>query len=870
MNFCADTNPKNRIRFLATSFSIFFATFFVLQSTVHAENIDYSSEMLRQKELPIQSNSIQGWPEGPAISSQAAILMDANTKTILYSKNIDEKLYPASTTKIMTCLLAVENAKLDEQIVFSHDAVFSVPNDGSNLGIDEGESIPLEEALYGIMVGSANEVANAVAEHVGGSMDKFVDMMNARAKELGCKNTHFANANGIQNENHYTTAYDLALISAEYFSNDLLCKVGNTPSHHFIATETQPDEFFKHNKHRLITGEIKYDGILGGKTGYTDLARETLVTCAERDGMKLICVVLKTESPEQFNDTVTLFNYGFNNFRAEKVADIDKRYMPNDSLFFESDNDVFGKSGTILSLNKNDYIILPVNASVEDTDYDISYDLSPAEQTKAGNVLAKVIYNYNGTPIGSARVCFLESEGTPSQLAGEYHSIYINVKILILSAGLFVIFMTAGSFVVARIAANRTFHSRSDRIRYNRRKREFNKGHIQYKKIYIIVAVIVIAIICFGLFIFFNSKSQKDTHTKNTDEIKPEAPVIEESADNMDVWKENHLKVKGIYVTGPTAGTDKLDDIISLINETELNTIVLDVKDDNGNITFKMDNENVIEMNSGIAYIKDISTLLKKLKENDIYVIARIACFKDPILAKAHPELALTSSDNTPITDANGNAWVNPCKEEVWDYIISLVDSCCALGFDEVQLDYVRFPVGQKADDALYDLVSDDDDARRNYITEFLAKVTEEGHKHNIPVSADVFGTIINSNKDSRHVGQDYVNLVSNLDIICPMIYPSHYANGEFKLDVPDAHPYDTVHKALEKSNEILKPISNENHAVIRPWLQAFTATWVKGHIKYEGEEIRAQIQAVYDCGYDEWILWNSNSNYNIDALTKS
>ncbi len=461
---------------------MFFATFLLLQSTVHAEPTDLTEEVLKQKELPIQSNSIQGWPEGPAVSAEAAIVMDANTNTILYAKNIDEKLYPASTTKIMTCLLAAENAKLNEQIVFSHDAVFSVPRDGSNLGIDEGESISLEEALFGIMVGSANEVANAVAEHVGGSIDKFVDMMNARAKELGCKNTHFSNTNGIQADDHYTSAYDLALIAKEFFSNDLLCKVGNTANYHFTATETQPDEFPVHNKHKLINGEIKYDGIVGGKTGYTDLARETLVTCAERDGMKLICVVLKEESPEQFTDTVTLFNYGFNNFRAEKVADIDKRYMPNDSLFFESDNDVFGKSGTILSLNKNDYIILPVNASVEDTDYEISYDLSPAEQTKAGNVLAKVIYNYNGTPIGSARVCFLESEGTPSQLAGEYHSIYINVKILILSAGLFVIFMTAGSFVVARIAANRTFHSRSDRIRYNRRKREFKKGRIRFRR----------------------------------------------------------------------------------------------------------------------------------------------------------------------------------------------------------------------------------------------------------------------------------------------------------------------------------------------------------------------------------------------------
>ena len=461
---------------------MFFAAFFMLQTAVHAETVDSAEEALKQKDAPIQSNSIQGWPEGPVIPAEAAILMDANTKTILYSKNIDEKLYPASTTKIMTCLLAVENAKLDEQVVFSHDAVFSVPRDGSNLGIDEGESISLEEALFGIMVGSANEVANAVAEHVGGSIDKFVDMMNARAKELGCKNTHFSNTNGIQADDHYTSAYDLALIAREFFSNDLLCKVGNTPNYHFTATETQPDEFPVHNKHKLINGEIKYDGIVGGKTGYTDLARETLVTCAERDGMRLICVVLKDESPEQFNDTVTLFNYGFNNFRAEKVADVDKRYMPDDSLFFESDNDVFGKSGTILNLNPKDYVILPVNASVEDTDFEISYDLTPEEQAKAGNALAKVIYSYKGIPIGNAHVCYFEQNGTPSQLVNAYHSIFINVKILIMCAGVFVVLMTLVASVATRIAANRTFHSRSDRIRYNRRKREFNKGHIRFRK----------------------------------------------------------------------------------------------------------------------------------------------------------------------------------------------------------------------------------------------------------------------------------------------------------------------------------------------------------------------------------------------------
>ena len=349
---------------------------------VTATTIDYQAEANARKELPIQSNYTAGWPEGPAIGAEAAILLEAHTGTILYAKNIHEELYPASTTKIMTCLLAVENAGLGDTITFSHDAVFSVPHDGSSIGMDVGESITLEQALYGIMVGSANEVANAVGEHVSGSIPEFIKLMNERAKELGCTNTHFANTNGLQDENHYTSAYDLAMIAKEFFNNEFLCKVGNTPRYHFSPTATQPDDFYLNNKHKLITGDVKYEGILGGKTGYTGLARETLVTCAERNGMRLICVILKEESPLQFSDTVTLFDYGFNNFQIMSIAENDNRYMPDDSLFFESENDVFGKSGSILSLTDGSQLVIPKGSDISATDYSFSYDLSEEDNAK--------------------------------------------------------------------------------------------------------------------------------------------------------------------------------------------------------------------------------------------------------------------------------------------------------------------------------------------------------------------------------------------------------------------------------------------------------------------------------------------------------
>ena len=167
--------------------------------------------------LPIQTNELSYWPKGPAITAESAILMEADTGTILYAKNIHEKLYPASTTKMLTCLIAVEQCALNETVNFSYEAVSAVPTDGSNMGMDAGEYISMEECLYGIMVASANEVANAVAEHAAGSLDGFAEMMNQRAAELGCQNTHFVNANGLHADDHYTSAYDLALIARAYF-----------------------------------------------------------------------------------------------------------------------------------------------------------------------------------------------------------------------------------------------------------------------------------------------------------------------------------------------------------------------------------------------------------------------------------------------------------------------------------------------------------------------------------------------------------------------------------------------------------------------------------------------------------------------------
>ena len=471
---------KSRYR-AALAVLIFLLCFSLGTISSSADTIDYNEEAAKRKELPIQSNSTPSWPSGPAIGAEAAILMEAETGTILYAKNINEELYPASTTKIMTCLLAAENASLNDTITFSHDAVFSVPSDGSSIGMDVGESITLEQALYGIMVGSANEVANAVGEHVSGSIEAFVDLMNERAKELGCLNTHFNNTNGLQDENHYTSAYDLALIACKFFDNDLLCRIGNTPRYHFSPTATQPDDFYLNNKHKLITGEVKYSGIVGGKTGYTSLARETLVTCAEKNGMRLICVILKEESPAQFSDTVTLFDYGFNNFRVVDPAEEDSRYMPSDNIFFESENDVFGKSGTILNLHEGSSIVLPKTSKVSDTDYAISYDLSEKEKAETPTAIARVNYTFNGVPIGSSLICYAPSSKQQTSENTAAKSLFINVKIVIAALGILVILISIIGSISSHATVGRRYGSKNDRIRYNRRKKEYKRAKRHFK-----------------------------------------------------------------------------------------------------------------------------------------------------------------------------------------------------------------------------------------------------------------------------------------------------------------------------------------------------------------------------------------------------
>lgn len=425
----------------------------------------------------------------------------------------------------------------------------------------------------------------------------------------------------------------------------------------------------------------------------------------------------------------------------------------------------------------------------------------------------------------------------------------------------------------------------------------------------------------------------------------------------------NRVKVKGIYVSGPMAGTAGMDNLIALVDRTELNALVIDVKNDDGYLTCELDVPLAEQIGSEKHYIKDLPALVQTCKEKNIYLIARVVAFKDPILAEKMPEWSLHNSDGSVFRDKSGLAWVNPYRKEVWEYLASVGEAAIKAGFDEVQYDYVRFSTDSRMKQVDFG-DSTKGRTKTEAISGFTLYASERIHAAGGRISADVYGVVIDSEEDQQIVGQNYVEMSRSLDAISPMIYPSHYGPYNYQIPVPDAQPYDTVLAAMQASKMVLagldpktgkKPVSADvsgndavdaaivggeavsgnnaadtaadsqstsgttavsgNDAVqnaenaqaadgaqatadaqaakdaaaktpalskeeiaqldpttgvqatVRPWLQDFTATWVKGHISYGPEEIRAQIQAVYDAGYEEWILWNAANRYTEGGL---
>ncbi|MGN0356167.1 MAG: hypothetical protein ACI4EI_13990 [Muricoprocola sp.] len=368
----------------------------------YQETAEYQEESESETEHPstyyeaIQTNDIEDWPEGPAIDSDAAIVMDAKTGTILYGKNIEKQEYPASITKIMTVLLALENGNLEDTVTFSANAVYSIEYGSAHLGLTEGEELTLEQCLYGIMLASANEISNAVAEHIGGSIENFADMMNAKAKELGCKNTHFVNPNGLFDSDHYTCAKDMALIMRAALKYDKFREIIHTQEYYYPETNLVDEKRYFVNHHAMLYEDQRYyDGIIGGKTGYTDECLNTLVTAVKRDKLELISVVLRAPGLEsEYGDTRTILDYGYDNFEICKVNNNDQVKHNLEITGIEDPEEIAKIKAADLTqepftIGEKANVVIPKDAKTEDLLATMNFDKG------------KLVYTYNGQRVGA-------------------------------------------------------------------------------------------------------------------------------------------------------------------------------------------------------------------------------------------------------------------------------------------------------------------------------------------------------------------------------------------------------------------------------------------------------------------------------------
>lgn len=313
---------------LYTIFFINSSKFYIYAQNLETNQINQSID-LQNKSIDLKNQLIN--PQNQSANTtndtqqieliaESAVLMDAKTGIVLYDKNMNEKKYPASITKILTTLIALEKGNLTDTVKHSHNAIFNIGPGSSNMGMKENEELLLKDALYGIMLKSANEISMAVAEYISGDVDSFVDLMNNRAKQLGAKNTHFANPHGYHDENHYTTSYDMALIMKEALKNPEFVNIISTKTYTIPATNLSPEKILTNsNKLILEDSPFYYEYCVGGKTGFTDKAGNTLVSYAKKGDLELIAVVLKSKGTEIYNDSKKLFEYGFSVYENKNI-----------------------------------------------------------------------------------------------------------------------------------------------------------------------------------------------------------------------------------------------------------------------------------------------------------------------------------------------------------------------------------------------------------------------------------------------------------------------------------------------------------------------------------------------------------------------
>lgn len=458
----------------------------------------------------IDTNSIEAWPQGPQIYAESAIVMEASTGTILYNKDMDMVNYPASITKIMTALVTLEHCSLDEIVTYSYYATHSIGADSSTIGTTEDEELTVEESLYALMLMSANECGNGLAEHVSGSIDAFVELMNQKAAELGCTNTHFVNPHGLHDDNHYTSAHDMALITQAALQNEDFVRISGTDRYQMRATNKDDEITYMTNHHKMIApyksdSRFLDDTVISGKTGYTSNAKNTLVTVAERNGMTLIVVTMRTASTAEtgipmYTDTALLLDYASENFSRVSVADNETKFSLSKTNNFFAGSSIFGQTTPFITINPDDGIILPSSASFTDAAPELTF----LDDNAGSDVIATLSYTYQGQPVGSASIRREEANIQDFTFDREIDSekdaeavtalstgvqqkrfIKINVRLILIFAAI-----VAAVFLIYRLIRHLMksfqfslgFSSRQSRYRHTRARRRRGSGSFRYKK----------------------------------------------------------------------------------------------------------------------------------------------------------------------------------------------------------------------------------------------------------------------------------------------------------------------------------------------------------------------------------------------------
>lgn len=409
----------------------------------------------------------KGWPVAPETRSGSVYMIEANTGAVLYEKDIDTKRYPASTTKILTALVALENCSLTETVKFSKNAV-TLEDGASSIDAVEGEEMSMKDCLYGLLLPSGNDCGNAIAEHISGSVEAFMDLMNAKAEELGCESTHFTNPHGLFDPNHYTTASDLMKIARAAFNNSAFCEIISHPTYTISATNKSDPRPVESTHYMKIPGSSYYnETVVGGKTGYLPESGRCLVTLAKHNGLTVIVITLFcADYNGVFLDTQELLDYVFNGFALNNVSESESRFG-------------FANENAKMMLDSSVQILMPSSLTINDLDseieftYDMTFDEFTEASEKAGittrdgrHLYAIINYSYEGNYLGHINV--IQDDNMHVAKAAFVNVEYLNIWYFIAAAVGVLVVTVIISTIITTVKAKKkkkrttyTGHSRS-------------------------------------------------------------------------------------------------------------------------------------------------------------------------------------------------------------------------------------------------------------------------------------------------------------------------------------------------------------------------------------------------------------------------